>query len=298
MKEKLLAIAFALVLFLPSHAAFASEKETITNLNLPAGQVDLQTLPLDFQDILAQRTAEINRYFEKIEELKIQTELAEKEVLEQNEFGTLTMNSLSNYNEVSSELEYYQNNSLEIVGLEKISNDVHDYIIQPLSTNTQASVSKPTVYYDNDSQSYVASTDWNWKEVNPDNNNKGRDGIGIHVAQEKISLFDSHVNSWDYNGNKYSPSNAKEGSANGYHIEFDDNSNGKSYSAHRGTSWMFFRWYDAKPVGKTVNFNSQYTHTWSGINITGVTVGVTSIGISFSGSGNNWKTTNYSAIKF
>lgn len=33
------------------HAAFASEKETITNLNLPAGQVDLQTLPLDFRYI-------------------------------------------------------------------------------------------------------------------------------------------------------------------------------------------------------------------------------------------------------
>ncbi len=61
---------------------------------------------------------------------------------------------------------------------------------------------------------------------------------------------------------------------------------------------MFFRWYDSKPVGKTVNFNSQYTHTWSGINITGVTIGLTSIGLTFSGSGNNWKTTNYSSLPF
>lgn len=294
MKKNILASVFALALLLPTQA-LANDK--YKDLELPAGQVDLSTLPIEFQETLSKRTEEINTYFDKLQELNLKVELAEKEVKKQEQSGLVAMNTLSKFSKVNNDLKYFENNSLEIVGLEKIGNVEESPLIQPFSTKTQAAINKATVYYDNDSQSYVASTDWSWNKINPDINNKGRDGVGLSIVQEKISVFDTHLKTWDSKGAQYWPKLSPEVSSYGYHLTFDDNSNGATYTAHKGTSWMFFRFYNAKPVGKLVNFNTQYDHTWGGVNIQSITVGSSSIGVTFS-AGNSWSTTNYSGIRF
>ncbi len=136
MKKKLLLSTFALILLIPTQV-FASEKGDYENLNLPAGKVELSTLPADFQETLSKRTKEINSYFVTIEELKIRKESAEEVVKKQSEFGVATTNSLFKLKNFSDELEYYQNNSLEIAGLEKVSNDeTSSNVLQPLYTTT------------------------------------------------------------------------------------------------------------------------------------------------------------------
>lgn len=294
MQKKLLACIFALVLLFPTQA-FANDE--YTDLKLPAGKVDLSTLPVDFQKILSRRTDEINNYFDKLQELNFKVELAEKEVERQERFGAVTMSTLLKFNEANNALNYYDNNSLAIVGLEKIASVDEEALLQPYSNKSQASIQPPIVYYDNDSKSYVASANWNWNTKNPDINNRGRDGVGVSIVQEKISLFDTHLKTWDSKGALYWPKLTTKVTSYGYHQTFEDNSNGATYTAHKGTSWMFFRFYNAKPVGKLVNFNSRYDHTWSGVNITGVSIGSSSIGVTFS-SGNNWSTTNYSGVRF
>ncbi|WP_342505977.1 hypothetical protein [Sporosarcina sp. FSL K6-2383] len=294
MKKKLLAGVLGLALLLPSQVL---ANDSYKDLELPAGKVDLSTLPIEFQEILSKRTDEINNYFDVLQELNFKAELAKKEVEKQEKFGVVSMNILSKFNEVNNKLEYYDNNSLEIVGLEKIGHENDSPLMQPFSSKTQAAIDKPTVYYDNDSQSYVATTNWIWNQANGDIDNTGRDGVGIGVTQEVLSLFDTHVSTWDTRGNKYWPSKSTEASAHGYHIVFDDNSNGATYTAHKGTSWMFFRFYNAKPVGKLVNFNSRYDHTWNKVTINGVSISVSGIGLNFS-SGSGWTTTNYSGIRF
>lgn len=299
MKKKLLLSTFALILLIPTQV-FASEKGDYENLNLPAGKVELSTLPADFQETLSKRTKEINSYFVTIEELKIRKESAEEVVKKQSEFGVATTNSLFKLKNFSDELEYYQNNSLEIAGLEKVSNDeTSSNELQPLSTRTDANIDKATVYYDNDTQSYVGSANWAWGKVNPDYNNKGRDGVGVYNTQETLSVLETHITTWDSKGARYSPNFSPEALSEGFYLSFDDNSNGDSYTAHRGTAWMFFRFYNSKPVGKNTTWGSIYTHTYSGLFVNGVAVGSGGgLTISFGGSGKEWSTTNTTSIKF
>lgn len=290
--KKLLASIFALALLLPTQVL---ANENFKDLELPAGQVDLSTLPTDFQEKLDKRTKEVNDYLVKLDELKAQTELAKTELLK----GTATASSLTRFNEVSAELEHYENNSLEIVGLKKIENNDQTLLIQPLSTNSQATVKAPTLYYDNDVASYVLSSGWDWNTINPDRNNGGEDGFGLRVNQETISLISDHLTTWNYSGTKYFPRHTTKASKHGYYQLFDDSSAvGRDYIAHKGTSWMFFRFYDGTPFGKTVNFNGQYAHTWESTSLTGISVGPTSFGGTFTTSKYGWKVNNYSFKTF
>ncbi|WP_342505976.1 hypothetical protein [Sporosarcina sp. FSL K6-2383] len=292
--RKIFASVLALTLLMPTQAL---ANEDFSDLEFPAGQVDLSTLPVEFQEKLSKRTKEVNDYLENLEELRIQKELASNELLK----GIATTHSLARFNDISTKLEYYENNSLEIVGLKKIVNDNQNLLIQPLSTSKQASVKAPTLYYDNDVASYVLSSGWNWLSINGDRNNKGDDGFGLRVNQEMVSVISDHVTTWDNYGNKYFPLYNSITSKHGYYQEFEDmhmNGIGRGYSAHTGNSWMFFRFYNGTPLGKTVNFNGQYAHNWEGSNLTGLSVGATGFGGSFSILSKGWMVNNYSFKTF
>lgn len=289
--KKMLAGVFVLFLLLPTQA-FANEN--FKDLELPAGQIDKSTLPYNFQQKLDKRTKEVNDYLVKLDELKAQVEQAEKSLLK----GIAMENSLTRFNEASAELEYFENNSFEIAGLNKVEIGNQTSLIQPLSHNGQATVKAPTLYYDNDVASYVLSSGWNWSAINPDRNNSGEDGFGLRVNQEKISLISDHLTTWNYGGTKYFPSYTTKASPYGYYQLFPDAGVGSKYSAHRGTSWMFFRFYNGAPLGKTVNFSGQYAHTYESTNLTGISIGATSFGGSFSVKNKGWKVDNYSFKKF
>jgi len=292
MKKKLLASLFVLSLILPNQA-FANETDNFKDLELPAGQVDLSKLPIEFQEKLSKRSEEINDYFEKLEELKIKARLAETEMLSNKKSGSASINKF-HIIEINNEIEYYENNSLAIAGLEKLNESFPNTLIQPMSTNSQATVKAPTVYYDNDMSSYVLSSGWNWSTINPDNNNGSWDGFGLRVNQEKVSVLEDHLTTFDYNGKKYSPSKTSETSAYGYYQMFDDANISRNYTAHSGTSWMFFRYYNGTPIGKTVNFNGQYAHTWSSTTLSGAAAGSSDFAGTFSVTSKGWKANNYS----
>lgn len=63
-------------------------------------------------------------------------------------------------------------------------------------------------------------------------------------------------------------------------------------------SILFFRFYNGAPLGKTVNFSGQYAHTYESTNLTGISIGATSFGGSFSVKNKGWKVDNYSFKKF
>lgn len=296
MKKKLLASVFALSLILPAHT-FAYEKENITGMALPAGQVDISKLPVDFQEKLSKRSEEINDYFIKLEELRIQVRLAEEGLLNKKLSDSVSHNNVQIL-KINEELEYYENNSLAIAGLEKIELVSQEPLIQPFSTSSQASVKAPTTYYDNDTASYVLSSGWSWNAINPDNNNGSWDGFGLRVNQEKVSVLEDHLTTFDYYGNKYTPTKTSEASEYGYYQMFDDSRVYRDYTAHSGTSWMFFKFYNGTPLGKTVNFNGQYAHTWSSTTLSGAAAGPSDFSGTFSVTSKGWKANNYSWKKY
>lgn len=292
--KRILAGVFAISLIIPNQT-FASEKDNFEDLELPAGAVDLNILPTEFQDVLSKRSQEINDYFNYMEKLRIEAKLATTE----NLGNSISKAQIRSINE---ELEYYENNSASIVGLEKLSEIDGKPLVQPSSNNTQATVKEPTVYYDNDTASYVASSGWNWTTINGDNNNGSWDGFGLRVNQEVVSVLEEHLTLFDYYGNKYSTTQGKNKYSlpekYGYTQEFDDVAVYRDYHGHSGTSWMFFRFYNGKPVGKTVNLNATYWHTWDSTSINNFGVSITGFTGTFSVVSKGWKTNNFAAIKF
>ena len=223
---------------------------------------------------LEKRAQEINDYFIKLEELKIQLEKSTEEI--KTKGGMVTFEAISAHENIQQQLNYYENSSLEIVGLEKLETET-SLPVQPLSTASNAEVTRPTVYYDNDFAAYVASSGWKWNITNNDTVNSGYDVFSIYT-DTKVTVLECHVNTWDMNGNKASQATLNVSRQlipvnYGYTIEFYDYSNGKSYSTHRGSSWMFFKFTNGTPSGKTLNFAGVYGHTYSGASLTGIDFG-------------------------
>ncbi|MFJ7951795.1 hypothetical protein ACIQZG_09735 [Lysinibacillus sp. NPDC096418] len=296
MKKKILAGILGLSILLPTQA-FANETVTFDKLDVPAGKVDLTELPLEHQNKLSERSKVIGSYFDELMNIRAEISSLEIEMSQQRNLGGISPYKLTHLNELNEKLNYYENNSLEIAGLVEIDPDSQDSLVQPFSSKDQVTVDKPKVYFDNDSKLYVGETNWRWTS-NSDINNSGNDGIGITNTQETLSIFDFYVNTWDQKGNKYYNIGLNpETSSAGYHLEFNDSSNGATYRGHIGQSWFFFKFYNGTPVNKSVNFNTTYTHTYSGTLIDSVTVGWGTFSIGFIGS-NKWDRKNEAAISF
>ena len=263
---------------------------------------NMEILPLVHDEKLEKRAQEINDYFVKLEELKIQLEVSSSKLDSAVSNGISTFNALSNYETALQQYNDYESNSIDIVGLEKLESEAPS-IVQPFSVADNAEVTAPTVYYDNDSSAYVASSGWKWKITNNDTNNSGYDAFSIHTDREITVQQPVYVNTWDERGNKANQSTLNISSSlkpagYGYTAEFYDYSNGKGYSAYRGTSWMFFRFTNGTPQGKTLNFQGTYAHTWSGGSITDVSLSGTSLEFEFSNSSRGWQRSKFNAISF
>ncbi|MFJ7951794.1 hypothetical protein ACIQZG_09730 [Lysinibacillus sp. NPDC096418] len=292
MIKKLLSSAFVLAIMLPS-PALAKEDSNLDNFNLPVGNVDITELPLEYQETLAKRTKEVDKYFEEIGKLRAEINFKESEIKNQREQGYVTANMFSNLDALNDQLEYFENNSLEMAGLEKIG--TQEPQIQPFSNNNQADVSPPTIYYDADTNSYVLSSGWKWNTINPDNNNSYYDAFGIRVNQEPVSVFSYGISTYDYYGNSYKPAFTEpESSTYGYMLTFEDKAIGRNYTAHSGTSFMFFKYYNGIPNGKTVNFNSEYVHTYEKTTLNNPGVGINSFFGTFSSKESGWRAKNSS----
>lgn len=110
-----------------------------------ASEIDKDLHPGYSKEKREKRAQEINDYFIKLEELKIQLEKSALE-LESSEINTLE--ALSAYENIQQQLNYYENNSLEIVGLKKLETE-ESSLLQPLSTKADVAVTAPTVFIRN-----------------------------------------------------------------------------------------------------------------------------------------------------
>ncbi|MBD8032027.1 hypothetical protein [Solibacillus merdavium] len=91
------------------------------------------------QDVkLEKRAQEINDYFVKLEELKIQLEKSASKVESAVSNGMSTLNALSNYESALQQYNDYESNSIDIVGLEKLESEAPS--VQPFSTKNNATV--------------------------------------------------------------------------------------------------------------------------------------------------------------
>ncbi|WP_243299725.1 hypothetical protein [Bacillus litorisediminis] len=211
----------------------------------------------------------------------------------------MTKSQQKEYDELSDRLrELESEDYLKKLGLSKIENDP-DTNVEIASTINDVDMPKPTMYYDNDMQMYVMTGYWNWNKTYPDSTVGGTDGFALGVAQEQISVFEHGLRTSKKDGTSSTPS-VQSPYVNGYGIgfEFQDSGLGLNYNCYKGTGWVYFRFYNGTPVGKTINFNSKYGHSWSSTEVTGFSIGPTDLGISWNYSTNKFEDSNYGTKTF
>ena len=175
--------------------------------------------------------------------------------------------------------------------------------ISPLaaSVNSDMTLSPASIYLDTATNQYLSLTGWSWDNTNYSGEISGlptspvnigsTDGFGTSVSGG-VTVYSSSLS---YGGagcyfaatTTSSPSSSSSiGQAYKFQDKYVVGSQGKCNNSKTGQMSMMIN----NPTScKTVQIFSAYGHTWSSTTITGITLGSSSVGISFSTTANSWR---------
>ncbi|MCC5911718.1 MAG: hypothetical protein JJT76_14935 [Clostridiaceae bacterium] len=274
---------------------------TFSDLEVGPGPVEMDEIPEDLRKKLESRIKEIDMYFEKLGDAEVELDMLK----EKKEVSTFSVEDKIELQNAEEKFQYLEKNSYEIAGLIKLEEeDSDDIFFDIMSDEDDVAITRPSVYWDTDSQMYVINGGWKWNQTYHGKDPGGRDGFGLRVNQERISYpSNAHgLRTYDEYGTRYTPSLALSTSSYGVGMRFQDfigtQTLAETYSAYRGQAWLYFTFYDGIPYGKTTNFVGAYAHTWDKTEVDSISIGRDSFNISFRFGSDGWDNEAYSGIRF
>lgn len=148
-------------------------------------------------------------------------------------------------------------------------------------------ISKPEIYSVVGKNLYMARGSWKWIEV--PNKVKGYDAFGLSFSKKVAPQ--SHVLQYDgEHFKKKTTSQAETSNSYGSGFIFNEGPRNPVYDDMQGrTGTIGVSFKAAKKGCSNHQVFTKYGHTWNSTSVTGIAVGTTSIGFTWSDSGSKWQ---------
>ncbi|MFF2845033.1 hypothetical protein ACFVT5_01705 [Streptomyces sp. NPDC058001] len=163
-----------------------------------------------------------------------------------------------------------------------------DEIVTMGNPSDEITLYRPKIYKVLKKWEYIATATWKWKKI--PGNVKGRDGFAI-TFNNKVTLIDHSL--WYAGREFYKQKTMTQAESSGaYGVGFTFNEGPKLVSkvdmqGYKGG--MSVRFKASKSGCWNVQTYSKYGHSWKSSSMTGISLGKSSIGFSWSNNSNKWQ---------
>jgi hypothetical protein len=202
------------------------------------------------------------------------------------------------------------------LGLVRVS-PPEDEIITPMSSNTDATVATPTIYYDTGIKKYYVSASYAWKNLQTkgDSAGSGYDGFAVRFSADIVNYGVSASfcpGNWG-GATPYPGTNAacivpqpEDNNTDGASFKFRDRlSEAYCGGTDYPSCWQYvgakgnlvFTFTRVAGTSGCLQVFSKYGHTWSGTSISSVGLSNGGISFNFSSTSNRWDISSSSSGK-